>query len=401
MKNKIFEKLKVALNIIMKFIKCRAKIIVAISLPVLLLLGYIIGMGVTSEDTFYKNLEIALKNGDEKELSSVIQYNGKHLKKEELAPLIKLYKEDDQKIAKTINDLKNNNTCDFELVENKGIIGKKYILKVKSYDLKINCNFDQAEFNILGKGKVQSGSTVEGVIPGIYQIDGEYNTSYGKVSNSKEIVITKDQEIEVDMPAIMLTVDSEFKDAKLFINGEDSKMKVKDASNIGPFPTDESVKLHLEMDTPWGVIKGEDQAVKEVPNITLGMKIETDELKNKLQSNVSKFYYSVFDALNNEKKDEILLVTDETKDKIYDILQRKYIFLKNKYTIQSIKIVEDKSEYTFKNNEYKATIVVKINYEVSKSFFGLDKQTNEKMFFTKMIYSGGEWKIADIDNFTL
>ena len=50
---------------------------------------------------------------------------------------------------------------------------------------------------------------------------------------------------------------------------------------------------------------------------------------------------------------------------------------------------------------YSATIVVSVDYTVSKSFLGLNKEESNKLFFTKMLYNGKEWKAEDVENFSL
>lgn len=55
----------------------------------------------------------------------------------------------------------------------------------------------------------------------------------------------KDEEISMEFDAVMLNISSAFYDAEVFANGQSTGILVKDAKNIGPFPTTGEVKLHI------------------------------------------------------------------------------------------------------------------------------------------------------------
>ena len=208
-------------------------------------------------------------------------------------------------------------------------------------------------------------------------------------------------EISMEFDAVMLNISSAFYDAEVFANGQSTRILVKDAKNIGPFPTTGEVKLHIEKEFPWGRVKGEEVQVKDIPNLTLNLSMENETLKSEINTVVDEFYRSVFLALNEEDKSVIKGGTENAINKIYDVLEKKYFILKNKYNIKDIKIVEDKNQYRYENGVYSATIVVSVDYTVSKSFLGLNKEESNKLFFTKMLYNGKEWKAEDVENFSL
>ena len=82
-------------------------------------------------------------------------------------------------------------------------------------------------------------------------------------------------------------------------------------------------------------------------------------------------------------------------------MSEKYFILKNKYDITNINIDKEKSLLYYEENEYKGTIVVIIDYDVSKKIFNINKTKNTKNFFTRIIYKDDSWIIEDIDNFEL
>ena len=116
--------------------------------------------------------------------------------------------------------------------------------------------------------------------------------------------------------------------------------------------------------------------------------MENETLKSEIDTVVDEFYRSVFLSLNEEDKSVIKGGTENAINKIYDVLEKKYFILKNKYNIKDIRIVEDKNQYRHEDGIYSATIVVSVDYTVSKSFLGLNKEESNKLFFTKMIYTG-------------
>lgn len=209
------------------------------------------------------------------------------------------------------------------------------------------------------------------------------------------------EEIKLDFDAVMLNISSQFYDAEIFINGKATGILVKDGKNIGPLPTDGSVKVHLEKEFPWGRVKGDEVTVKDIPNITLDIRMQNDTMRSEIRDVVTEFYNSVFVALNEEDKTTIKGATEDAINKIYDVLEKKYIFLRNRYEIKEINIIEDKNQYRYDNGNYNATIVVSVDYRISKNFLGLNAEDTNKMFFTKVLYNGAEWKIEDVENFSL
>ena len=256
-------------------------------------------------------------------------------------------------------------------------------------------------FTVNKKDYINGTESIKRIIPGVYTLEGSLESEFGDIKSSKEVVVMKDQEVNLDFSAIKISVTSIYEDAQLYINDNNTEIKVKDAKEVGPIPSDGTVSVHIERDFPWGYLKGNQVSIKDTPNINLDINMENDEMKSDMSTVAKSFYNSVFNALNEENKSSINNATEETKEKIYSILEKSYIFLKNKYTIANIGIMEDKSQYVFEDGVYKATLVVKVDYEIKKKFLGLNKSNDSKMFFTKLIYDEGIWKIEDVENFSL
>ena len=67
-----------------------------------------------------------------------------------------------------------------------------------------------------------------------------------------------------------------------------------------------------------------------------------DNLINMINQDISKFYNSVFEALNKKNKDEILNCTEEVKDTIYSYINEKSILFSNNYEINNINVEIEK-----------------------------------------------------------
>lgn len=387
---------------IFEIMKKRGKLLTILALVILMFLGFGIGRINTSKEHLLSKLEVALKNESSNKLSSIAKFNNKKVSKKEVQPLINYYSKDNSRVDSLINKLKTvGETEDLKLVEENRVFGTRCYIDIKPYSLKIDSEFKDSRFTIDDKNYINAGSKIDKLIPGVYTVKGILESGFGDIEASKEIVLMKDEEIDMEFDAVMLNISSAFYDAEVFANGQSTRILVKDAKNIGPFPTTGEVKLHIEKEFPWGRVKGEEVQVKDIPNLTLNLSMENETLKSEIDTVVDEFYRSVFLSLNEEDKSVIKGGTENAINKIYDVLEKKYFILKNKYNIKDIRIVEDKNQYRHEDGIYSATIVVSVDYTVSKSFLGLNKEESNKLFFTKMIYNGKEWKVEDIENFSL
>ena len=353
----------------------------------------------------------AIKSSDEKGLRKIVLDDDKKINKELLKPLIKYYDENSLKIDATVNKLKNSGESeDFTIIKKDYFIFSKYYLQIKKYKVTLNSNFEDGVFYLYPNAdkidseninKIKSGETINNVYPGVYTIKGNLPSDYSTIETSKDILVMNDKIDTLDFNAINLSVESDFKDAYIYINNDNTSVKVSDNKKIGPITSDGSNTVHIETDSPFGTLKSEEKVITSVPSVKLNPIIEGDELYDDIEENIEDFYKSIFEALNSENKDEIKGSTDSVKQKIFNILSTKYFILKNKYDITDTHIDRDKSILSYDGEDYKGTIVVTINYNISKKFFGINKSENTKNFFTRIIYKNNKWIIEDVDNFEL
>lgn len=389
---------------VFSILKNRIKMVIIIFMACALFLGYFIGRVNNSRDNVITRLEIALKNEDVKALSSMVTINDKKVSKEKLEPLIEYYKENTQAIDNDMKSLRSGeNTSVFSIKDKKKVFGNAYYVQLKVYNVKVNSNYMDGEFTIDNKSFIKGGESMENIVPGVYTINGILKSQYGDIQSSKDFVLMKDENVWVNFDAVNITINSIFKDADVYIDNEYTGMTVNDAEDLGPFNVNSSIPVYIEKEFPWGTIKGDEAYITDVPVLNLSINMKNDKMEKEIENTAEEFYKSVFEALNKEEKSFISGAEESVKDKIYSILEKRYTFLKNNYNINDIEIMNDKSEYTYEDDMYKANVVVKVEYSIEKSFFGLDKEGSSKMFFTKFIYDEdkNQWIVNDVENFSL
>ena len=385
------------------FIKKRIKLILVLCVVLSLGIGYFIGSLGNSKDQILISLEVALKNEDANKLKKIVKLEDKKLSAEDLKPLIEYYKENSLRIVEDIKRLKQGQETEiFYIVEENNMIFSEIYINLKTYDIKVNSNFDSGKFVINDSYEtIYSKESFENVIPGKYLIKGILDSKYNNIETVKEINILESKEVEIDFNAINITVESPYQDAEVYINDVDSNLTVEEAKEIGPFNLEETNYIYIKRNFPWGEVQGEKVYIRDIPIVKANINFENNEMKNDILELAKEFYNSVFDALNMEDKSYITGATNGTKEKVYNILEKSYILLKNKYIIDEIEVVEDKSEYSYKDQAYRATIVVKVDYSIEKKLFGLNETKNSKLFFTNIIYENDEWVVEDVENFSL
>ncbi|MDS0525055.1 hypothetical protein NNC19_05125 [Clostridium sp. SHJSY1] len=389
---------------IAKVIRKRWKLSLIILLGMFLMGGYFVGSVNSTKDRVIGKLGIALKEGDTSKLSKIVRLEGKKVNNEKLEPLIAYYKADSSRSDSVVRALKSSGKTEaFNLESKKSLFGTDYYIGLNTYKLQVASNFNEGVFTVDKKEYINGGGAFEKLIPGMYSVGGKLESEFGNIETSKEIVLMKDDNVNIDFSAIKVKVDSKYKDSEIYVNGKSTDSKVKDGKELGPFPTDGSMSINIENDFPWGKIKSEEVHVSGTPNINLDINMENDKVKSAVEEVSDKFYNSVFKALNEKKKEVIEEATKEAKDKIYDVLQKKYFLLDDKYEISNINIDDSKSKFDYKEGAYKATLVVNVNYKIKKSFLGIGvgESSSSKMFLTKFIYGNDKWSIEDVENFSL
>lgn len=386
------------------------KLIILFIIIFMFLSGVIYGDIKTSKDSVLSKLEKSLKNKDSKEILKLIKVNDKkiRLNKKEIEPLIEYYNSDSTRIKELISLLeKNQEVNSLKLIETNGFLIKKYFLSLTLRNLEIESNFEDSKVYLNNElmGVTNSSGKIDllNLVPGKYDLKVEKESEYSRLSEEKNIIISSNSKEKINLEGRLISLDSNFKDADVYIDDTNSGLKVNEFKNIGPFKTDGSIGLSLKVNTPWGELSSDKIYINKYPQINININLKNDKIISGINDIINKFYNSVFESLNSKDKSLIIKGTKEVKDEIYNILMKKYFIIKNYYKIQDLQIKIENSEIVVDNGEYKGNIVVSVGYTVEKKILGISFQQKKyiESFFTKVRYINGQWEVYKVNNFTL
>lgn len=401
---KIEEKLKKIYNY--KY----SNLIILFIIIFMFLCGLIYGNIKTSRDSVLSRLEKSLKNKDSKELIRLIKINDEKTKlnKKKIEPLIEYYNCDSTRIKELISSLeKNQEVNSLQLVQTNGFLRNKHFLYLTLRSLEIESNFENSKVylndELMGVTDSSGKIDLSNLIPGTYNLKVEKESKYSKLSKEEDIVISSNSKEKINLEGMLISVDSNFKDADVYIDGTKSGLKVHEFKNIGPFKTDGSIGLSLKIHTPWGELSSDNVYISKHPQLNINIDLKNEKIISDINNTINEFYNSVFESLNSKDKSLIVKGTKEVKDDIYSILMKKYFIIKNYYKIHDLQIKIENSEITVENGDYKGNIVVSVGYTVEKKILGISFQQKKYIenFFTKVRYNNGQWEVYKVNNFTL
>lgn len=410
-KLKIFiQKIKSYVNNIIsksKYIKKVNKklLIIFVGIIGLFILGTFVGDMTHKEDVFIKKVEKAFEKGNSRYILKILKTEDNiKLSKKDIKPLMEFYKKDSSRVKTLVSSLRKGKTFNsLSLYNNNG----SYYLKVDLSNMKIKSNFQGSNIyiNETFRGTIDENEEfeVKNLVPGIYNITIENKSTYGEIKEKAEVILNNNEEFYIPIDGQMITVNSNFKEGTVYINGKSSDIKVKDFVDIGPFNKEDGKKILVKADTPWGILSSQESVIGEQPVIELNIDLKDSKIMDEINDTINRFYFSVFKSLNSQNKDDIVNTTNNVKNQIYSILNKEYIWLKNNYEVSDLQIKINNSEVNFDGANYTGNIVVTVSYKVSKQIFGLNIKSEEysKNFFTEVKYKDGKWVICNIDNFSL
>ena len=135
--------------------------------------------------------------------------------------------------------------------------------------------------------------------------------------------------------------------------------------------------------------------------LKLDINMANDNLINMINQDISKFYNSVFEALNKKNKDEILNCTEEVKDTIYSYINEKSILFSNNYEINNINVEIEKSDFKYEDYIYKASILTKASYNISKNLLPFLETKYENYFLLNLEYVENGFKVIRIQKINI
>ena len=370
-------------------------------------LGSLVGDITHKEDVFIKKVERALEKGSSTSILNFIRSSeGIELTKNDIKPLVEFYKEDTSRIKTLIESLRKGRSV-YSLTLCKDDKSNNYYLNLELKDIEIVSNFRGSNVYINGvsKGEIDDdGKLIVGnLVPGLYNIEIEKESDYGSIKENTDIIVVDNSNINIPLNANLVTVNSNFQDGIVYINGKNSNTKVRDFVNVGPFDQDEVTTLMVKAETPWGILSSNEYAIGEYPIIELNIDLKNNKVLDGVNDTINRFYFSVFKSLNSENKDDIINANDEVRNNVYSILNKQYFWLKNSYEVSDLDIKINNSEINYDGSNYTGNIVVTIGYKIKKQIFGISIKSEEysENFFTQIKYENNQWIVCDINNFSL
>lgn len=387
-------------NNLKEFIVKRKVILIFAALFLVMSGAYTVKYNASKEKLLNK-LEVALKNNRPGKIYKKIKVDGDEVSKDEIEPLCKYYSENNQRVSELIKSLRNNDSSGyFTIINENGILFNKYYIEVKPVSVSINSEFEEIKISINNNEVLQNNIKFE-LIPGKYLINTELTTSYGVVKDEKEAYIIDNMDYKLDLPVINITLTSNFEDADVFINNENTNKKVSDIKDFGPIPLNKDISIYLQKELPWGIVKSEEVKIGNLPNININIDLVNDKLISDINKAMNSFYKSVFEALNKSDYTLITNSEDDTKNKIYNSIKQESLFLKNNYKLDDLKIEIKNSEFYFEDNIYKGKVVINLNYNISKKILPFIYKNVEETFLTNLEYENKNWIITDVQKFKL
>ncbi len=390
------------------FINFAKKYIVLFFISVTFVLLIITIATVNSETTLDKALvvfEEGLLTGDSNAIKKYVKVEGEKVQAKELDPIVESYKGNVVEVNNLIKELRaNKKSGNFSWIEEERFLKDENYININMISLKFNIedHIDTTKLKLTLDGEsILNVSKFQSVVPGNHNIEYVYSTDFGDVKDSIQIDIEKNTLQPIDIAVRYITLYTDFQDATVYINNNAIEEKASEIKQFGPIPSEGSIEMFLEEDFPWGTIRSDISKVTDSDYINIEINMVNDKLMGDVENKIYGFYESVFQGLNEGKKELMINCTDDVSKKIYDYMEKEYFIIKNDYEIGELNINIEKSEFKKIENSYKGSVVTKVNYTISKGWIPFTKKQYETYFLLSMDYKDGQWMIWDIQEFRL
>lgn len=368
-----------------------------ISVVIFVILIFLFSNFTLSKEKLLKKFELALINGNSNSLAKCVKLEDKDIASKELKPLIDGYDKNKLRINKIVNEIRRNGKSEnFKLKIKKGFLYDKYYIDINTINVKFTTNISDVNVEFLNKRFNLINEAEFNIIPGEYSLSYKYKTKYGDISESKIINLMEDKIVEVNIDANYITLYSNYDDAKVFINNVDTGLISKEIKNYGPLPKDKDIKVFIQREFPWGIIKSEEISIGNNQYINLNIDMVNDRLNNMINETVDSFYSSVFNALNNKDKNLISGSIELVKEVVYNYMNEKAFLFSNSYEISDLAVEIEKSDFKYEEGIYKASLLTKVEYSVYKKIFPFAKNYNEASFIINLEYEDNKFIVNGI-----
>lgn len=217
----------------------------------------------------------------------------------------------DQKLTKDKPAFK-----DGEIVEEgkEWFLYPKYKFSMKSYYMNVSTTAKNAEIYVNDKKETELSSDKNSkelgpYFPGTYVVKGTAKTELTELETEKEVDLADEQsekvKIDLSLEGKYVSISSDESDATVFVNGKKRGKLSYGSYKLGPVSTDETVEVHLEKTTDFGVMKSESIKIGDQSTYYLKFPKETSNsavgefVKNHIYDNVRAISLNDFSLIEN------------------------------------------------------------------------------------------------------
>lgn len=372
--------------------------------------SFVFGYYMSSKATLINKFEEALLGENPYKSLKYMKLKGKgEIDKKNGEPFIQLVKENKDRGKDFINQLrygdKNENNV-LRLRENKGIFFKSYYIEVKDVYINLSTNLKDTDifFNedLFYKVKENDFSQKFGpLVPGIYNIKGVYNGKYGNIENTvKATVLSSEESININLKGMLLTLDGNYLEGVVYLNGENTQKTIGEFKDIGPIPS--TSKVYAVKKFPWSSdeIKSEEKEVNDHSKLVLNIDPMTEVVRKTLEDTYKEFYKGFFQALSKEDKTYIKNTSEPIRDSLYKTYKKDRFIVSNSYYMDGLKWQKDAISIENKDGKFRSRAIADIRYKEKTTLllFNLNEVEVKKSFDTELTYDEKEnkWLITNV-----
>ncbi|HDR7735528.1 TPA: hypothetical protein QCX99_002702 [Bacillus thuringiensis] len=217
----------------------------------------------------------------------------------------------DQKLTKDKAAFK-----DGEIVEEgkEWFLYPRYKFSMKSYYMNVSTTAKNAEIYVNDKKETELSSDKNSkelgpYFPGTYVVKATAKTELTELETEKEVDLADEQsekvKIDLSLEGKYVSISSDESDATVFVNGKKRGKLSYGSYKLGPVSTDETVEVHLEKTTDFGVMKSESIKIGDQSTYYLKFPKETSNsavgefVKNHIYDNVRAISLNDFSLIEN------------------------------------------------------------------------------------------------------
>ena len=170
--------------------------------------------------------------------------------------------------------------------------------------------------------------------PGVYTLIANYKGEYGKEEKEIELDFyqegTTNANIEVEMSGSAVVVSSNYPDAFLYINGEDSGYSVDEYKELGTMKRDGSVTLQAYYDFGFSEGYSDEMTVTTQKTVNLNIEPDKDTAYEGIKTTLLSHTYQWIDAFEYQDMSSLTLVQDsdyiKNQEKNFKTLYNKNMY---------------------------------------------------------------------------